>query len=247
MVISALRGAVGFLTRVPVGHDEQAWNAFRESPVSLPLTGYLIGGVAALPLLFPGPNATAAALFVVWLYLLTGITHIDGLADLGDALVVHGSAEDRQAVLKDTTLGVGGTLAVVVALITLAMAGVSLAGEPLTGIALVITAEVTAKLGMATLVCTGSATHEGLASAMTGSARPRALVGPALVALPAAALTWPHPASAVAFVAGIASVLLVRRWARRNLGGVNGDIFGAGNEIARLVALHAGVIAWTQL
>jgi adenosylcobinamide-GDP ribazoletransferase len=106
---------------------------------------------------------------------------------------------------------------------------------------------VTAKFGMATLVCTGSATHEGLASAMTESATPRALAGPALVALPAAALTWPHPAGAVAFVAGVASVFVVRRWARRNLGGVNGDIFGAGNEIARLVALHAGVITWTQL
>ncbi|MFT4923567.1 MAG: adenosylcobinamide-GDP ribazoletransferase, partial [Haloarculaceae archaeon] len=28
MVLTALRGAVGFLTRLPVGHDERAWAAF---------------------------------------------------------------------------------------------------------------------------------------------------------------------------------------------------------------------------
>ncbi|MFB6217846.1 MAG: adenosylcobinamide-GDP ribazoletransferase, partial [Halobacteriaceae archaeon] len=27
---------------------------------------------------------------------------------------------------------------------------------------------------------------------------------------------------------------------------VSGDVFGAGNELARLAALHAGVIAWTR-
>ena len=30
------------------------------------------------------------------------------------------------------------------------------------------------------------------------------------------------------------------------LGGVNGDVFGAVNELARIVALHAGVVAWTR-
>ncbi|MFC7073939.1 adenosylcobinamide-GDP ribazoletransferase [Halovenus rubra] len=247
MVISALRGAVGFLTRVPVGRDKQAWEAFRASPTSLPLAGYLIGFVAAVALVVPAPNTTNAALFVVWLYLLTGITHLDGLADLGDALVVHGSADERRAVLKDTTLGVGGTAAIVISVVTLILAVLPLATDPWTAVALIITAEVTAKFGMATLVCTGTAIHEGLASAMTESATPRTLVGPVVVAFPVVVLTWPHPTAAVAFAAGLTAVVVLRWWARQHLGGINGDILGAGNEIVRLVSLHAGVMAWTQL
>lgn len=247
MALTALRGAFGFLTRLPVGHEERAWEAFQQSPVTLPVAGYGIGAIAALPFLLPAPAPTVAALFLVWLYLLTGITHIDGLADLGDALVVHGSPEERRAVLKDTTVGVGGILSVVVVVFSLALAALALATEPLRLVALVVAAEVTAKLGMAILVCVGTATHEGLASGLTEPTTARSLLLPAAVAVPAVALTWPHPASAVAVAAGVLSVLAVLWWARRNLGGVNGDIFGAGNEIARVVALHAGVIAWTQL
>ena len=40
--------------------------------------------------------------------------------------------------------------------------------------------------------------------------------------------------------------LVVVRWADGALGGVNGDVFGAVNELARVVALHAGVVAWTR-
>jgi adenosylcobinamide-GDP ribazoletransferase len=48
-------------------------------------------------------------------------------------------------------------------------------------------------------------------------------------------------------MAGVLAGLVPFWWARRRLGGVSGDVMGAANELARLVALHAGVIAWTRL
>lgn len=242
-----LRGAVGFLTRVPVGHDDRAWAAFVNSPVSLPLAGYVVGAALGVVLFFPAPTPTVTALYVCWLYLLTGVTHVDGLADLGDALVVHGTPEERRAVLKDTTVGVGGVLSVVVLVVALALAVVTLASDPAFGFRVVIVAEVTAKLSMATLVCVGTATHEGLASELTDRATPRHLAVPLVVALPVSVLTWPHPAGAVAVLAGLFVPVVVLRVSRRRFGGINGDVLGAANELARLVALHAGVFAWTQL
>lgn len=247
MVLTALRGAVGFLTRIPVGTDERAWDAFTRSPVALPLAGYVVGVLAALPLLVPAPAPTVAAAFVCWLYLLTGITHLDGLADLGDALAVHGSPEQRRAVLKDTTVGVGAVLAVVAVVLALGLAALGLVADPLVGVGIVVAAEVAAKLGMVALACLGTATHQGMAAELTESATARDLLVPALVAVPVTAATWPHPAGAVAFGAGLCGALAVLAVARRRLGGVNGDVLGAGNEIARVVALHSGVIAWTQL
>lgn len=247
MVLTAVRGALGFLSRLPVGHDQRSWEAFRQSPVAFPLAGYVIGVLVVVPLTLPAPAPTIAVLFVAWMYLVTGINHADGLADLGDALVVHGDASARRAVMKDTTVGVGAVLSLALVILGVSMAGFALARAPLAMLPLVITAEVGAKLGMAVVACLGTATHDGLGSALTGRTRPRSLAVPLLAALPASALTWPHPAAAITMGGSLVATIGVVWWARRRLGGVNGDVFGASNEIARVVALHAGVIAWMHL
>ncbi len=33
-------------------------------------------------------------------------------------------------------------------------------------------------------------------------------------------------------------------WARARLDGVTGDVIGAANELARVAALHTGLVAW---
>jgi adenosylcobinamide-GDP ribazoletransferase len=229
-----------------MGHDETAWEAFRNAPITLPLAGYVLGALVALALLLPGPSPTVALLFVVGIYVVTGINHIDGVADLGDALAVHGNAAKRREVMKDTTVGVGGVLAVALVVLGGGTAGVALAELPVRAVFLVVTAEIGAKLGMAVLVCLGSAAHEGLGSALTGN-EPRAVVSPVLVAVPAALLAWPRVVSGVAtLLAAVVAALFVFRWAQVNLGGVSGDVLGATNEIARVVALHAGVVTWTH-
>jgi adenosylcobinamide-GDP ribazoletransferase len=246
-MLTALRGGFGFLSRLPVGQDSDAWEAFRTTPVVFPLVGYVLGALLVLPFLLPAPAPTVALVFVVWVYLVTGINHLDGVADLGDALVVHGDPADRIAVMKDADVGVGGTLALVLVVVGLAFAAVSLAGVPETVIVLVIAAEVGAKLGMGLLACFGRAAHDGLGAAMTGESGPRDAVVPVLVSLPATALTWPQPYAAVTFAGSLLAVAVVFWLATRLLDGINGDGFGASNELARLVGLHAGVIAWMQL
>jgi adenosylcobinamide-GDP ribazoletransferase len=246
-VLLALRGALAFLSRLPVGGGERAWDAFRTTPFAFPLAGYVLGGLLALALLgvdalSSGP--TVALVLVAGVYLLTGIAHADGVADLGDAAAAHGSGE-RRAALADAAVGAGGALALALVVAALALAGLALAGLPRRAFLLVIAAEVSAKLGMAALACLGAATHEGLGAAFTAPNDPRALAGAVLVALPAAALMWPRPAAGLALLAGIVAALAVGWWARSTLGGVSGDAFGAANEIARVAALHAGVIAWT--
>lgn len=246
MVLTAIRGALGFLSRLPIGHDDAAWEAFSNTPVTFPLVGYVLGALVALPLLLPGPIPTVALAFVVGIYVVTGINHIDGVIDLGDALVVHGDAAERREVMKDTTVGAGGTLAVALVVFGLGTAGVALAALPVKTVLLVITAEVGAKLGMAVLVCLGVAAHDGLGSALISNARPRSVVPAILLSIPAALLTWPRVAPAVAtLLTALLTALVVLRWAQVNLGGVSGDVLGATNELARIAALHVGVIAWT--
>ena len=251
MVLTALRGAVGFLTRIPSGHDEAAWNAFAATPATIPAVGYLVGGIVALPVLASSvvpalPAATVALAYVVALYLLTGITHLDGVADLGDAAVVHGDRERKREAMTDSLVGTGGALAIAVTILGLASAAVALAGRPWQAVGIVVAAEVGAKTGMALVVCFGTAAFEGLGSALSGSATSRTALPVAVLAAPATIFAWPVVQASIAAVAAAVLVAaLVYAWAKRTLGGLNGDVLGAANELGRVAALHAGVIAWT--
>lgn len=246
MVLSALRGGFGFLTRIPVGHDEGAWHAFTRTPAAFPVVGYLVGGLVAVPLVLPLPAPSVAITFVFGVYLVTGITHLDGVADLGDAVAAHGVAKDRRGIMQDTAVGTGGVLAVALVVFGLGTAGITLASESRQAVAIVVSAEVGAKAAMATLVCVGSATHEGLGSALTSETSPRSLPVVVALAAPAVALSWPRPViSATALAGALVAGLAVLLWARSRLGGVSGDVLGATNEVARVTALHLGVITWT--
>ncbi|WP_144924806.1 adenosylcobinamide-GDP ribazoletransferase [Halorubrum salsamenti] len=261
MVLTALRGALGFLTRVPVGRDEAAWGAFARSPWTFPVVGYLVGGLVAAPLLLAAPPAsvpapTVALAFVLAVYAVTGIGHLDGVADLGDAAVVHGDREERRRVLKDSEIGVGGTVALALVVLGLATAALALievgatagsGGVSLAALGIVVAAEVGAKAATAALVCVGDAPHEGLGSALTDESAPGSALPVIALAAPAALLAWPRVLPGLStLVAALATAALVARWSRRRLGGVSGDVLGATTEIARVAALHAGVIAWTR-
>ena len=247
-MLTAVRGALAFLTRLPVGGGEDAWDAFRATPVAFVVAGYVVGALAALPFLTPLPVSTAVALYLLTLYLITGVTHVDGLADCGDAAATHGADADRRRALKDSQTGVGGALAVGLALVALAFGGLGVAGAgPRVAVRLALAAEVSAKVGMAALAALGTPGHEGLGSAVVSEADGAGLLPVVVVAAPAAlaAPAGSAPALLATLAAGPLVALPVGRWATRRLGGVTGDALGAANELGRIAALHAGVVVWT--
>ena len=242
-----LRGAVGFLTRLPVGGTEADWDAFRRHAYSLPVVGYLVGGLAGSVFFLPVQPPTLVAAYLVGLYLLTGVTHADGLADLGDALAVHGDADRTRDVLKDSATGVGGALLLAVTLLVVALGALSFAGiGPWRALRLVVAAEVGAKLGMALVACYGRPAHEGLGSQLVGELTHRSFAPAVVVSLPAiaAAPNGLAPALVATLATGPAVGLAVLTWGHRTLGGVSGDLLGATNEIGRALALHVGVSVW---
>jgi len=246
VVLTAVRGALGFLSRLPVGHSERAWNAFVGTPAAFPLAGYVVGGLVALPFLAAGllPAPVIAAAYLGGVVLVTGVNHADGLADLGDAAVVHGDPAERREVMRDTTVGVGAVLALGTVLLALALAALAVAGlPPLVAVALVLAAEVGAKLSMATLACVGRPSHDGFGATVIDGNGPRRLVAALAVGLPAAVVAV--PATAVAVLTGPLLAVGLSGWADRQLGGVSGDAFGAANELTRAVALHISVATWS--
>lgn len=248
--LTAIRGAVGFLTRLPVGGGEREWTAFSRSAYTIPLVGYLIGGLAGAAFFLPLQPTTVVATYLVVLYGLSGLTHADGLADLGDALAIHGDSERRLAVLKDSATGVGGLLLLGVTLIVLTLGALGFAGiNSMTALRLVIAAEVGAKLGMVLVICYGRPAHAGLGSQLVGQLDHTHFLPAVLVAVPAIMLAPGGSTMALigAIVAGPMVAVGVLSWSHRMLGGVNGDVIGATNELGRAIGLHLGVSLWILL
>jgi adenosylcobinamide-GDP ribazoletransferase len=261
-MLTALRSAVGLLTRVP-SEGEADWAAVRTTPLVVPVLGVVVGLVAGVTLLVPAPLATPPALYLGTLYLLTGTAGLAGLASLVDS-----AAPEHD----------GGVVAVVLVVVALALGAFSLVGTGgggLGGLAgasitlsLVVASEVAAKAGLATLLARGVGSDDDHEAADATALLPVVVVLLLVVALvPAVA----RPAVVATLVAGVLVALVVGAWARgqrgepvedgvdvpvrgpstdhesavSNNGPTTGDVLGAANELGRVVAVHAGVVVWT--
>jgi adenosylcobinamide-GDP ribazoletransferase len=230
MPAASARGAVGFLTRVPVG-GVSAGDVARGA-WAFPLVGGAVaaagGGVALLahPPLSP---LVAAVLAVVVTTALTGALHLDGLADTVDA--IGGSTRERSLeIMRDSRIGSFGAAALGldvllrVALVTQLLGG-SLLGPVIAAGALSRGAAVTLAAALPY-----ARSGEGVLTHRTSS-----LAGAAIaVAIAAVSLRW----DAIAVVgAVVVTTALLGAVYRRWLGGVTGDTLGATSELAELVAL----------
>ena len=247
MVLRAIRGAIGFLTTLPVGQTGEAWDAFADRPASMVTVGYVLGVLITIPLLLPLPGPISGFGFVLAIGIFAGINNVDGLLDVADGVATHGDADDARKAMKDSDVGVAAVLTLGLLLVGLFAVGMTLAGGGVRVIALVVAAEVGAKLGMVVVVARGSASHTGLGSALSSSTDEYTAPLGLLLATPAVFLSVPHPAAGLAVLTGLLTGLAVERWASERLGGISGDVLGATNELARLAGLLMGVIAWTLL
>jgi adenosylcobinamide-GDP ribazoletransferase len=221
---------LAFLTVVGGARTPDA-RSFRWFPVIGAALGGALGGVwwAADELFPPG---LAAALVVVADLALTGLLHVDGLADSADGLLAPMDRERRLAVMRQPDVG-AFALAVVPAVVLVRW--VALAEQPV---------EPWALVGLWTLSRTAMAVApalvpyarpEGLASAFLGGAR-RWLALAALPAVGALLLADSRrgaPAAAGAVLAAVAVVAL----AKRRLGGFTGDVLGAAAVLAETTGL----------
>ncbi len=261
----AARSGLGFLTTIPVGISMEGLAALGKRvylfPVIGVLIGVLIGAIGHLLGLFL-PSGIAAVGVIVALYYLTGINHLDGLADFGDGVVAHGSREKKVGAMRDVSLGIGGVIFCVIVVLGLFAA----VGEVLGGVVgggvmglaaglgrgggflmVMVASEVCAKQAMLTISAFGRSSHPGLGSIMIDETGLREF-GIGLVF--SGAVCWVVLAEGGLLLLGsaIGVAFVVLGAANRNFGGISGDVIGATNEIARVVALIVagvyGMWAW---
>jgi adenosylcobinamide-GDP ribazoletransferase len=234
--VAPLRLAIAFLTIAPVGLRGEApplraaapWFALVGAAI-----GALAGGVAWLAQ--PSLGATvAAALGAAVLVVSTGALHLDGLADCADGLGARGGGRERRLeVMRDSSIGTFGALALGLWLILVVGAA---AGLDRDGVFLAFVVATTTGRWAALLhaTATGPARADGLGAAFTVT--PLALAVASIVAA-AAALGLEGLDGVAALAAAGAAGLLTGLWASRALGGRTGDTLGAAVALAEVAVL----------
>lgn len=238
-----MRALLAFFTVLPLRAS-----TLREAAASahlLPLVGLAVGlpGAAILLLGYALPPGVAATLALGAVLLAAGLHHSDGVLDVGDALMVRGTRERRQEVLKDSRVGIGGlgALFFVYAPALAALAALT-AASPLRAALALLAAEVAVRSAMVLVLAFGEparATSSAVefTRSLTG---PRATVGvPIALAAPLVlALPLGFGAALAALTVPLVA-LLALRVAGGAFGGISGDVSGATGELARAAFLMA--------
>jgi adenosylcobinamide-GDP ribazoletransferase len=246
MIWGGLRMAVTLLTAVPLPGRAGTHAPDRRTAAAAmywaPVVGLLLGAVAAGVLLacragHSGP-LLAAVLAVSVLAVLSRGLHIDGLADLADALGSRKPAAQALDIMKRSDIGPFGVVTIVLTLLVqvTALARAEAIGR---GPVAITVAAVAARLAI-TIACRRnmpSARPDGLGALVAGTVAPAGSAALVLAALAgAAAIGWIY---AAAIAIGLVVSLALTELCRRRLGGITGDVLGAVAEITTAACLLA--------
>lgn len=235
--------AVQFLTRVPVRLATPTEKELRRASAFYPLVGALVGAggagvywVAAQVL----PGNVSVVLAMIFLAVVTGGLHEDGLADCADAF---GAARDRPRILeilRDSRLGAFGTLALVLVVLLKFVLLVSIPPDRLLAV-LILAHCISRWLVLPVALLLPRARTDGLgadfgrqvgALEMIAATILMAVVGAAFRRVEVIFLL-PLPVLAVA---------LWSFFAYRRIGGYTGDVLGASVQLAE-VSIYLSAVA----
>ncbi|HXV66628.1 MAG TPA: adenosylcobinamide-GDP ribazoletransferase [Nitrosopumilaceae archaeon] len=225
-----------FLTIIPVKHSDLETVA--KYMYIFPIVGIVIGlliGSFAFGLSLFLDQLIVSLIVVSSLAILTGIHHIDGLADFADGIMAKGQKDKKLQAMKDVSTGSAGILSIVIYVVGMILALSLMRGYEL--FQAILLSEIISKFSMVLLASLGRSAAVGsnspfviimkdkkkVAIAGTISIIPLMIVGGTM--------------GLVIFGSAISFTLIILAISTRSFGGITGDVFGATNEITRLTSL----------
>ncbi len=251
--IPSWRAALSLFTVLPAGAPAELDVAGAVRAMYwLPAVGLLLGlaaagGLAAVQAGGPAlpRQLLGAAVGIGLLAVLTGGLHLDGLADTADGLGSRRATADALAIMRRSDIGPSGVVALVLVLLiqVTALAAVP-RGWP--AVVALVLAAVTGRVAAVLASGLPAARPGGLGAMVAGRTGPAGRAATGLLLLTAvipAGLALGGPAAALrglaAALAGLLAGGLLGRAARRRLGGLTGDVFGAIIELSTATVLLA--------
>lgn len=231
--------ALQFLTIIPIPFPLRCEERdMGRGMAFFPLVGLTLGAILAGAdyIISPWlPRVIGDLILVTIMSVLTGCLHLDGLADVCDALAARGDRERFLAVMKDSRIGAVGVVGLVLGLLLKYLALLSLPIQ--------IKRDALLLFPMAARCCqvlmTVGATRaraDGLGAVFIGGAGIMQLVPACIITLAGAWLFFG--------VSGVCALIplwvvtwFIRGYFHRRLGGISGDIVGFANEVIEIMCL----------
>lgn len=204
-----------------------------------PFLHLLIGFLAAICAFICGQflhlnTFFVAVLVYAFLMLITGYNHLDGVMDMADGVMVHGTPERKISVVKDSSVGAGG-IATLFLVASLTIAGIQNVLDYNFIIGIVI-CEMVAKSSLLTTALNSKPLTPGIGSYFIKSTNSfnytLSLIIVAVIAFVLGGIV-----GLIGLLGAVVAGFLISQIAKRNFGVANGDVLGMSNEVGRLVAL----------
>lgn len=219
----------------------------------LPSIGAVVGGLWVLLYWVLGeisfgpvsvPPALQAIACVYFLFASCGFMHLDGFMDCNDAIMSRRPLEDRQRILKDSHVGAFAVVTVVFLMLTWYACMSSIGGSaPLTALFLIpVASRSTAGFAVMQYRPIGHSQYKEDYEKPKGKFRAAAILQLVVYAIIACAIAGPDAMMPLAetFVTAIIAGSVAGAYARKQLGGMSGDIAGymiCWGELAGIIAL----------
>ena len=253
-VVAEMRTVWVFFTRLPwpgifFGQEKLPPLKLAEATRAFPFAGVVVGAIGALVLYGAaksGLHPLAASMLAIGATALaSGAIHEDGLADVADSFGAS-SKTKKLEIMKDSAVGTYGVLALI---IVSGLKVALLAGFPGPGLAAgaIFAANVLGRSGLGLMMLALSlAKKSGLAKAAGIPKQEDAMISVVIGTLIAVLVLGPATGLASAGVAGVgfAGVGFI---AHRQIGGLTGDVLGAGEQVAEVFVLLALAIIMSQV
>lgn len=230
--------AATFLTRLPWPAEIRTPRPLMAASWALPVVGVAVGVIGAIAFAVSErmglPAAVAATIAVAATAMVTGALHEDGLADLADGFGGGRDATAKRRIMRDSRIGTYGVLTLILA-VALKITCLTNLGSDAAG-ALVVAH------GLGRAVIPGLAralpfaADDGLARQAGRPGRSGALWAAGIGAAVAVFVLPAGIGVAAALAAGLCAVG-VGAVARRQIGGVTGDVFGAAEQAGEVAVL----------
>ena len=209
---------------------------------AIPLIGLGMGGLLAGLLVlnntyFEFSPLFTAILLVVLHFIMTGGLHMDGVVDTGDAYFSYRDRKKRLEILDDPRIGAFGAMTLV--LFVLLKIGVlyELLLRDLPLLFVICIPFIARQAVLLVFVTTNTSKETGIASYFKKIVNERMLIWSTIiyfVVLVAIAFVYQQWILLLLIVALLVFTWVYRSWAKRNFGGISGDLLGAIFEGAEL-------------
>jgi adenosylcobinamide-GDP ribazoletransferase len=233
-------GILSFLTIIPMPKAYSFnLNTIARNMHFFPVCGGIIGIIVGFIAFFSSmflPQYITSFIVLVTFVIVTGVHHIDALADFADGLMVKGDRESKRKAMSDPIVGSAGATALIINFIGLFIALLSF-DSSLKLLYAIVVSEIIAKYVMVMQASVGDSAWSGFSSAFTIEMKKRSKITISTIFTIVLVLSIEGVLGLLTLGIVIIIGFIIYIISYRNFGGVSGDVFGASNEIARLSSL----------